>query len=62
MTRKMRALDSARQIARNRDMANTMESRQYWEWLFDAAIEDLRIISGWYRKAARKRLRRMRTA
>lgn len=40
----MNAFDGAREIAAKRDAAMTPEERRYWDWLHDAAVEDLRII------------------
>ena len=62
MTFKMQTLATARAIAQARDAARTMDERRYQEWLFDAAVQDWITVCGWYRKAARRRLRRTRRA
>ena len=62
MTFKMITMALAREIAGKRDAAKSLDERHYYEMLLDTAVEDIMNINQWYRKAARKRLRRMRAA
>lgn len=62
MTIKGQAIDCCREIAHQRDAAATLVERRYYETLLDTAVEDLITINRWNRKAAKKRLKRMRTA
>ncbi len=62
MTFKMIAMALARDIAKRRDAAMTFDERRHYEHLLDAAVVDLGMINQWYRKAARKRLKRMKAA
>ena len=60
MTFKMVCIERCREIVAQRDRATTLEDRRYQERLLDTAVEDLIITTGVYRRAARKRLKRIR--
>ena len=53
-------IGQCREVQQKRDSADSYFEREYWARVMDTAVEDLRIVRGWHRKDARKRLKRMK--
>lgn len=62
MTFKMKALAMCRDILARRDAAKSLEDRDYLQRLFDMSVQDLIAVSKEYRRAAKRRRKRMSMA